>query len=180
MCPEECHSSFCSSFSPAELLAAASNLSSPTATGPDYPMLKHLPRSCMDFLHIFNLFWTSLSFHEEDIFHYSHSQDGKASPLSCFFSLALTKSCQSCAKASSLLMHGLRIPFLPSGRHLLLFPFTRWQSLSTLLLSFRLSLSPPASQSFLNASFYPVYSSFWNLIPFFFLARPVHAPDGLH
>ena len=65
-CPEESHSSFCSSFSPAEFLAAASNLSSPTGTGPDkvaYPMLKHLPRSGMDFLlHIFNLSWTLYSF----------------------------------------------------------------------------------------------------------------------
>ena len=46
-CPVESHSSFCSPFSPAEFLAAASNLSSCTATGPDkvaYPMLKHLPR----------------------------------------------------------------------------------------------------------------------------------------
>ena len=53
--------SFCSPFSPAEFLAAASNLSSSTATGPDkvaYPMLKHLSRSGMDFLlHIFNLSW---------------------------------------------------------------------------------------------------------------------------
>ena len=52
-CPEESHSSFCSFFSPAEFLAAASNLSFSTATGPDkvvYPMLKHLPRSGMDFL----------------------------------------------------------------------------------------------------------------------------------
>ena len=52
------------------------------ATGPDkvaYPMLKHLPRSGMDFLlHIFNLSWTSHSFHLEDIFYYSHSQDSKA------------------------------------------------------------------------------------------------------
>ena len=57
-CPEESHSS-CFLFSPAEFLAAASNLSSSTATGPNkvaYPMLKHLPRSGMDFLHIFNLF----------------------------------------------------------------------------------------------------------------------------
>ena len=58
-CPEESHSSFCSTFSPAEFLAAAFNLSSSTATGPDkvvYPMLKHLLRSGMDFiLHIFNL-----------------------------------------------------------------------------------------------------------------------------
>ena len=52
------------------------------------------------------LVFAFLSFHLEDIFHYSHTQDGKASRLSC------------------------------------------------------LSLSPPAYQSFLNASFYPVYSSF--------------------
>ena len=82
-CPEESHSSFYSPFSPAEFLAAASNLSSSssTATGPDkvsYPMLKHLPRSGMDFS-----FTSSISY-------------------------------------------GLRIPFLPSGRHLLLFPSTRW------------------------------------------------------
>ena len=38
----------------------------------------------------------------------------------------------------------------------------------------------PASQSFLNTSFYPVYSSFWNLIPFSLPARPVSALDGLH
>ena len=47
-CPVESHSSFCSPFSPTEFLAAASNLSSFTAIGPDkvaYPMLKHLPRS---------------------------------------------------------------------------------------------------------------------------------------
>ena len=58
-CPVESHSSFCSSFIPAEFHAAASNLSSSTAIGPDkvaYSMLKHLPRSGMDFLlHIFNL-----------------------------------------------------------------------------------------------------------------------------
>ena len=65
-CPVESHLSFCSPFSPTEFLAAASNLSSSTATGPDkvvYPILKHLPRSCMNFLlHIFNLSWTSHSF----------------------------------------------------------------------------------------------------------------------
>ena len=61
--PDESHSSFCSPFFPAEFLAAAANLSSFTATGPDkvsYAMLKHLPRSSMNFLlHIFNLSWTS-------------------------------------------------------------------------------------------------------------------------
>ena len=65
-CSVEFHSSFCSPFSPAEFLAAASNLSSSTATGPDkvaYPMLKHLPRSGMDFLlYIFNRSWSSHSF----------------------------------------------------------------------------------------------------------------------
>ena len=65
-CLEESHSSFCSPFSLAEILAAASNLSSSSATGPDkvaYPMLKHLPRSGMDFLlHIFNLSWSLHSF----------------------------------------------------------------------------------------------------------------------
>ena len=65
-CPVESHSSFCSPFSPTEFLAASSNLSLSTATGPDkvsYPMLRHLPRSGMDFLlHIFNLSWSSHSF----------------------------------------------------------------------------------------------------------------------
>ena len=65
-CPVESHSSFCSPLSPAEFLAAASNLTSSTATGPDkvaHPMLKHLPRSGMDLLlYIFNLSWSSHSF----------------------------------------------------------------------------------------------------------------------
>ena len=65
-CPVESHSSFCSPFTLAEFLVAASNLSHSTATGPDkvaYPMLKHLPRSGMDFLlHIFNLSWSLHSF----------------------------------------------------------------------------------------------------------------------
>ena len=65
-CPMESHLSFCSPFSTAEFLAAASNLTPSTATGPDklaYPMLKHLPRSDMDLLlHIFNLSWSSHSF----------------------------------------------------------------------------------------------------------------------
>ena len=62
----ESHSSFCSSFSFAEFLAAASNLSLSSTTGPDkvaYPMLKHLPCSGIDFLlYIFNLSWSSHSF----------------------------------------------------------------------------------------------------------------------
>ena len=64
--PEESHSSFCSPFTLDEFLAAASNLFYSIVTGPDkaaYPMLKHLPRSGMDFLvHIFNLSWSSHSF----------------------------------------------------------------------------------------------------------------------
>ena len=63
---EESQLSFCSPFSTVEFLAAASNLSSSTTTGPDkvaYTMLKHLPCSGMDFLlHIFNLSWTLHSF----------------------------------------------------------------------------------------------------------------------
>ena len=65
-CPVESHSSFCSPFFPAEFLAAASNFTPSTATGPDkvaYPMLKHLPRSGMDLLlYIFILSWFSHSF----------------------------------------------------------------------------------------------------------------------
>ena len=134
-CPEGSRLSFCSLFSLAEFLAAASNLYSSTATGSDkaaYPMQS-----------IFlALAW---------IFFFTSS-----------FSL------------------GLRIHFLPSGRHLPLFPYTRWEGLSTLLLPSDPSLSPPAYQSFLNASFYPVYSSFWNLIPFSLPVGPVSALDGLH
>ena len=65
-CPPESQSSFCSPFSPTELLATASNLSSSTATGPEkvaYQILKHLPHSGMDFLlHVFNLSWSSHSY----------------------------------------------------------------------------------------------------------------------
>ena len=65
-CSVEFHSSFCSPFSFAEFLAAASNFSSSTATGPDkvaYLMLKHLSHSGIDFLlHIFDLSWSSRSF----------------------------------------------------------------------------------------------------------------------
>ena len=135
-CPVESHSSFCSPFSPAEFLAAASNLTSSTATGPDkvaHPVLKHRPRSGMDFLlHIFNLSWSSHSF-------------------------------PSIWKTSSIIpIHNMGKPLDSPA-------------------SFRpISLSPPAYQSCLNASFYPVYSSFWNLIPFFLPARPVSALVGLH
>ena len=59
-------------------------------------------------------------------------------------------------------------------------PIHKMGSLLTLLLPSGLSLSPPWYQSCLNASFYPVYSSFWNLIPFSLPARPVSVLVGLH
>ena len=61
---------------------------------------------------------------------------------------------------------GLYISFLSSGRCLPLFPSIRWESLSTLLLPPGLTLSRAACQTFLNASFYPINSSFWSLISF--------------
>ena len=134
-CPEGSHLSFGFPFSPAEFLAAAFNLSSSTASGPDkiaYPMLKHLPSSGWIF----------------------------------FFRSSISP--------------GFCITFLPPGRYFLIFPYTRWENLSTLLLPSGLSLSHPAYQSFLNASFYPVYSSFWSLIPFSLPTRLVSALDGLH
>ena len=133
-CPEESHSSFCSPFSPAEFLAAASNFSSSTAIGPDtiaYPMLKHLPRSGMDFLlHIFHLSW---SLH----------------------------SLPSIWKTSSI------IPIHKMGKPL------------DSPASFRLISLTSCISKLLNASFYPVYSSFWSLIPFSLPARPVFTLDGL-
>ena len=65
-CPKESHSFFFSLFSADEFLAAATNLSSSTATSIDkiaYPILKHLPRSGMNrLLHSFNLSWSLHSF----------------------------------------------------------------------------------------------------------------------
>ena len=134
-CPVESHSSFCSPFTLAEFLVAASNLSHSTATGPDkvaYPMLKHLPRSGMDFLlHIFNLSWSLHSFP------------------------SLWKTC------SIIPIHKMGKPLDSPA-------------------SFRPISLTSCAQSFLNALFYPVYSSFWNLIPFFLPVRPVSALDGLH
>ena len=89
-CPVEPHSSFCSPFSPAEFLAAASNLTPSTATGPDKSCLSHAkaPSSLwhgFTSLHLQSLLvFTFLFFNLEDIFHYSHTQDGKVSRLSCF------------------------------------------------------------------------------------------------
>ena len=74
---------------------------------------------------------------------------------------------------------GLCIPFLPSGKRLLLFPSIRWESLSTFPLASGLSLSFPESQNFLNTSFYRVCSSFWSLILSSLPARPVSGLDGL-
>ena len=95
-------------------------------------MLKHLPRSGMDFLlHIFSLSWSSHSF-------------------------------PSIWKISSIISIHKMGKLLDSPA------------------SSGLSFSPPAYQSFLNPSFYPVFSFFWNLIPFSLPARPVSALDGLH
>ena len=89
-CSEESHLSFCSPFSPTELLAAASNL---------FLLHCHWPRqSCLFYAKASSSLWHGissshlqslldfafLSFHLEDIFYYSHPQDGKASRLSCF------------------------------------------------------------------------------------------------
>ena len=120
------------SFSSAEFLAAASNLTPSTATGPDkvaYPMLKHLPRSGMDLLlYIFNLSWSSHSF-------------------------------PSIWKTSSI------IPIHKMGKPL------------DSPASFRpISLTSCVSKLFERI----IYSSFWNLIPFFLPARPVSALFGLH
>ena len=61
-CTEESHLFFCSPFSPAEFLAAATELPSSSATGPDkvaYSTLKHFLRSGIDFcLHIFHYSWS--------------------------------------------------------------------------------------------------------------------------
>ena len=54
------------------------------------------------------------------------------------------------------LPHIFNLSFL-SEKHLLLFPSIKWESFSNLPLSSGLSLSRPASQSLLNASFYRVY-----------------------
>ena len=132
-CSEESHSSFWFPFYPAEFLAAASNLSSCTAAGPDkvaYPMLKHLRRSGMDFLHIFNLFWSMHSF----------PSNWKTSSIDPIHKMG--KSLDSPA-------------------------------------SFRpISLTFCISKLF-DASFYSVYSFFWNLIPFSLPARPVSALNVL-
>ena len=74
-CSVGSHSSFCSPFFPAKFLAATSNLSSSTATGPDrvaYLMLKHLLRCGFSpTLQSFMVF-AFLSFHLEDILYYSY------------------------------------------------------------------------------------------------------------
>ena len=54
-----------------------------------------------------------------------------------------------------------------------------WESLSTFLFLSGLSLSLLAYHSCLTSSFYVVYSSFWNLTPFFHPAKPASALDGL-
>ena len=92
-CPEESRSSFCYPFSPTEFHAAASNVH-----------CRWLRQSCLSHAKAPSSLWhrfTSshlqslldfafLSFHLEDIFHYSHPQDGKASRLSCFLLVYLS------------------------------------------------------------------------------------------
>ena len=106
MCPEESHLFFYSPFSLAELLAAASNLSSSR------------PRQ-------------SCPYH------------AKAPPPLWHGFFFLTFS----------IFPGLYIFYPPCESHILLFQSTRWESLYILLLSSCLSLSPPAYQRFLNASY---------------------------
>ena len=65
-----------------------------------------------------------------------------------------------------LIFPDLCIPFLPSGRYLLLFSFLRCETFSSLLLPSGLYFLPPASRSFWIASFYRVYSSYWSLTSF--------------
>ena len=88
-CPFALHSP------PPNSFRTASNLSSSTANGPDkvaYPMLKHLPRSGMDFLlHIFNLSWSSHSFPSIIPIH----KMGKPLDSSAFFRPISLTSCVS-------------------------------------------------------------------------------------
>ena len=102
------------------------------------------------------------------------------------------QSCLSHAKAPSSLWHGftslhlqafLVFTFLSFHRKNI-FHYSHPQDGKASRLSCFLpaSLSPPAYQSCLTTSFYPVFSFFWNLIPFFLPlpARPVSALVGLH
>ena len=89
-CPVESHSFFCSPFSLAEFFVAASNLSLLHHNWPRQSCLSHA-KAPSSLWHGFSsshlqsfLDFAFLSFHLEDIFYYSHSQDGKASRLSCF------------------------------------------------------------------------------------------------
>ena len=88
--PVEPHPFFCSPFSLAEFFVAASNLSLLHHNWPRQSCLSHAKAPSL-LWHGFSsshlqslLVFTFLSFHLEDIFYYSHSQDGKASRLSCF------------------------------------------------------------------------------------------------
>ena len=89
-CSVESHSSFCSPFSPRGISCGCLQ---------SYPIHCHWPRqSCLSHAKAPSSLWhgfssshfqsflvfTFLSFHLEDIFYYSHPQDGKASRVSCF------------------------------------------------------------------------------------------------
>ena len=84
-CLEESHSSFCSSFSPTELFAAAFNYSPLDCRWPRQSCLSHAKASFL-LWHGFSsshfqslLVFAFFSFHLEDIFYFSHPQDAKAS-----------------------------------------------------------------------------------------------------
>ena len=126
-CPEESHSSFYSLFFPAEFLSATTNLFLSTATGLDkdvYPMQKHLPRSGMDFLHIFYL---SCSLH--------------------FFPSIWSRQHQQVCHTSSLPLRLSFYPFHPFLCHI--FPFKLNSLTQTFLSSFTLRMQWVSGHSFL-------------------------------
>ena len=138
--PEKSHSSFCSLFFPDEFLAAASNLFSSPAIGPDkvvYPMLKHLPRSGMDFLlHIFNLGWSLHSFSciRKTSIIPIHKMRKPLNPPASFRSLS--PAFQSCLNATLYLVYSSFCSLTPFSVHAR--PVSAMDGL--LLIKFRVSL----------------------------------------
>ena len=100
-CSKESHSSFCSPFSLAEFLAAASNLSSSTATGPDKCCLSHAKASSLlwhgfSSLHLRSfLVFAFLSFHQEDMSIIPIHKMGKPLDSRAFFCPISLTSCVS-------------------------------------------------------------------------------------
>ena len=114
-CSEESYPSFC--FPQTEFLAAATNLSSFTVTGPNrvtYPILMHLRRCGTNFL-LLSLISPGLciSFLPLEVFIiYSNPQDGKISLLTCFLfglylSSPVSQSCLSGHFIPSTLLFGV-------------------------------------------------------------------------